>query len=171
MRYRKICGTLGVQLTARFQMLQRYQKTHRWLLLLLSLAAVVDAAPANDPIEIFITSATEVSGLKRLRDQLPNAQIKVHRIDGIEQIKAILNHDIPGQTKAAKRLALRRLKTFGKREQQQLQQAARALLRAQKLGVERYPAIVFDRRFVVYGVTDLTRAYALFREQREGKSQ
>jgi integrating conjugative element protein (TIGR03757 family) len=41
--------------------------------------------------------------------------------------------------------------------------AATALAKAMQVGVDRYPAVVFDGEAVVYGVTDLTFALEQYR--------
>ncbi|MCB1718714.1 MAG: DUF1525 domain-containing protein, partial [Candidatus Competibacteraceae bacterium] len=45
--------------------------------------------------------------------------------------------------------------------------AYRAELRARELGIDRYPAVVFDSQFVVYGLTDLPAALAHYRRWQQ----
>ncbi|WP_416776526.1 TIGR03757 family integrating conjugative element protein [Xenorhabdus budapestensis] len=51
-------------------------------------------------------------------------------------------------------------------QEQQLIKAYRAVVQAWQLGVQKYPAVVFDDREVVYGTADVAKARAL-REQHQ----
>ncbi|MDC9615793.1 TIGR03757 family integrating conjugative element protein [Xenorhabdus khoisanae] len=53
-----------------------------------------------------------------------------------------------------------------RQQEQQLIKAYRAVVQAWQLGVQKYPAVVFDDRDVVYGTTDVVKANAL-REQHQ----
>ncbi|MBC8954852.1 integrating conjugative element protein [Xenorhabdus sp. PB62.4] len=53
-----------------------------------------------------------------------------------------------------------------RQQEQQLISAYRAVVRAWQLGVQKYPAVVFDDRKVVYGTADVANARAL-REQAQ----
>jgi integrating conjugative element protein (TIGR03757 family) len=147
-------------------MTRRHPNIVRLLLLLVALPAAADTGPAPSQIDVFVTSTIEMIGVERLREQQPDIAITVHSIDGIEQVKAALSRDLPANAETAKRLALRRLKNFAKGEYERLRQSAESLLLARQLGVNRYPAVVFDRQYVIYSVTDLSLAHALFQEQK-----
>ena len=138
-------------------------------LLLVLMAAVVlaDAGPDTKRIDVFLTRTNNVTGLEQLRRQWPNSTVRVHAIDGIADIKTKLSQGLSGDARQARHTALRNLQRFGMAEREQLQHAADALVLAWQYDVRRYPAIVFDGRYVVYGVTDLQEAYALFRKWHE----
>ncbi|CDH04840.1 putative exported protein [Xenorhabdus bovienii str. oregonense] len=51
-------------------------------------------------------------------------------------------------------------------QEQQLIKAYRSVVQAWQLGVQKYPAVVFDDREVVYGTADVAKARAL-REQHQ----
>ncbi|WP_340622329.1 TIGR03757 family integrating conjugative element protein [Xenorhabdus siamensis] len=53
-----------------------------------------------------------------------------------------------------------------RQQEQQLIKAYRAVVQAWQSGVQKYPAVVFDDREVVYGTTDVAKACAL-REQHQ----
>ena len=144
----------------------RHPNIVRLLLLLLALPAAANIRPAPGRIDVFVTTPIEVVGVERLRKQLPDVRITVYSIDGLEQVKATLSRDLPGKAETAKRLALARMKHLNKHDHDRLRQAGESLLLVWQLGVERYPAIVFDRQYVVYGMTDLPRAYALFQKRK-----
>ena len=140
-------------------------------LLLVLMAAVVlaDAGPDTKRIDVFLTRTNNVTGLEQLRRQWPNSTVRVHAIDGIADIKTKLSQGLPGDTQQARRTALKNLQRLGTAEREQLQQSADALVLAWQYEVRRHPAIVFDQRYVVYGVTDLRKAYVLYRKWHEAK--
>jgi integrating conjugative element protein (TIGR03757 family) len=135
------------------------------LMPLLVLPALTAAEPEPVSIDVFVTSTIAVIGIEPLRERLPDSNLGIHPIDGIEQVKALLSQNLPVQAEAARRIALERMQHLNKDEHNRLRQSAASLLLARQLGVERYPAVVFDRHWVVYGVTDLRSAYALFQQR------
>jgi len=119
-------------------------------------------------IDVFITSSVDMSSTEQLRSRCHGISIAIHTIDGIAQVKAMLSRDLPSQRELAEKVALQRLQHIGKAEQNKLRHSADALLLARHLGVRRYPAIVFDSQWVVYGVTDLVQADAFFQQRDVG---
>ena len=79
-------------------------------------------------------------------------------VDGLEQIETTLSQDLPVQPERAKKEALHRIQQLDDDRMGPAKNAAIGLARAVQHGVDRYPAIVFDQRAVVYGVTDLVEA-------------
>ncbi|WP_409160595.1 TIGR03757 family integrating conjugative element protein [Pectobacterium sp. B2J-2] len=54
-------------------------------------------------------------------------------------------------------------------QQQRIQDAYQGVIRAWSLGVKKYPAIVFDDRWVVYGTTDVGLARQYLTNAQEAK--
>ena len=135
---------------------------------LFAITALADATDKPARIDVFITSTINVTGFEWLEQQLPDAGIGIHRIDGIERTEAMLGSELPANADLAEQTALRRMQRFGTTERELLQHSADALLLAWRYQLRRYPAVVFDQQWVVYGVTDLSSAFALFRERRKG---
>jgi Protein of unknown function (DUF1525) len=71
--------------------------------------------------------------------------------------------DDSNDTAAAQVMAKERWGTLGRQGNQQLQNAGVGLGRAVHLGINRAPAIVFDDKSVVYGVTDVAYAAQIYR--------
>ena len=136
-------------------------------LIFLAIPAMADAGSVPPRIDVFKTSAIDIVRIDWLRQQLPDSAINVYAVDSVERIEAVLGEDLPANPDVAEQTALRRLSRFGPHDRELLQVSANALMLAWQYQVRRYPAVVFDGRWVVYGVTDLQTAYALFREQRE----
>ena len=140
-------------------------------ILILFLALPASAALAeslNEPlrIDVFTTSTIEITGIELLQQQLVDTAIEVRSIDGIARIEAALGHGLSANAEVAERTALSRLTTFGSGERELLAQSSQALVLAWQYDVRRYPAVVFDGRWVLYGVTNLEEAFAIFQERR-----
>ena len=98
------------------------------------------------------------SSIDRLRGQAVNIELQVYRIDGIQQLEAALSRHLSSDPAVAKRVALDRIQQLDNQSTTRLRNAAIGLTKALQYGIDRYPAIVFDRQCVVYGVTDLGQA-------------
>lgn len=87
-------------------------------------------------------------------EALPGAV--VYRIDGLARAMEKISADLPADQASASDLASRRLARL---DRQELAEAAQGLTLAWlQYRLDRYPAIVFDGRAVIYGVTDLALA-------------
>lgn len=122
-------------------------------------------ANANNPsirwphsVDVFTTTELPIESAQEFADEHPEATVRVHLLDGIERLEDELSRGLSAQPEQAKRQTLERLQHLPKETRTQLQNTAKGLVLAIELGIERYPAIVFDHEQVVYGVTDLSRA-------------
>ena len=107
-------------------------------------------------IEVLTTSGRAVSGADR--ERLRNATVAIYAVDGLERFESGLSEGLPADPKAAKVEALRRVQQFDDARMVQVKNAAIGLAKAVQYGIDRYPAVVFNRRVVIYGVTDLVEA-------------
>lgn len=107
-------------------------------------------------VEVFTTGERPVTGTDH--GQLRTATLTTYTIDGLERFQSALSEGLPQDPEAAKAEALRRVQQLDDTRMAQAKAAAVGLAKAIQYGVDRYPAIVFDERFVVYGVTDLVEA-------------
>ena len=103
-------------------------------------------------IEVFVTSGQAINAIDSFRDHHPKIIVEIHKLDAIKQLEDLLSKGLPSDPAKAKDWALKRLQTLSQTE---LEQSARSLAKAVQYGLEKYPAIVFDGEFVVYGLTDL----------------
>lgn len=124
---------------------------------------VAAAAPTDLPasIEVFTSLDQPPTGLKAVSADA-RSEIRVFVLDCIHRLEAKLSQDLPADGRLAEREVLRRLQVLDKDWQLRVKASAEALMRAKDLGVERYPAIVFDGTLVAYGVTDLPTAIAQY---------
>lgn len=134
----------------------------------LGVTTVAAAVPTDLPasIEVFTTLDQQPTGLKALSADA-RWEMRVFVLDGIHRLEAKLSQDLPADGRLAEREVLRRLQALDKDWQLRIKASAEALMRAMELGVERYPAIVFDEALVAYGVTDLPAAIAQYRQWRD----
>lgn len=107
-------------------------------------------------IEVFTTSEQPVVGGEH--EQLPTATVTIYVVDGLERFESGLSEGLPADPYAAKAEALRRIQHLDDARTAPAKDAAFGLAKAVQYGVDRYPALVFDGRAVVYGVTDLVEA-------------
>jgi integrating conjugative element protein (TIGR03757 family) len=118
-------------------------------------------------IEVFTTTEIPVAGNPLAVS--PEIGIQTYELDGIQTFENRLSHDLPTDPKQARKIALQRFQSWDETTKTQLQQAAMGLAKAMQYGIDRYPAIVFDGRAVVYGLTDLGTALDRYRAWRQGR--
>ncbi len=107
-------------------------------------------------VEVFTASERSISGAED--ERLRTATVTTYAIDGLERFELGLSEGLPQDPEAAKTEALRRVQQLDDARMVPAKNAAIGLAKAVQYGVDRYPAIVFDGRTVVYGVTDIVEA-------------
>ena len=122
-------------------------------------ASIWAAAPvgAQEQVEIFLLAAHEVRGAEGA---------KVFYVDAVERLAASLSAGLPADPAQAAALARQRFDALSQADRQAAGAGAEALALATQYGLTKVPAIVFDRRAVVYGVLDVDKARALYRAWR-----
>jgi len=143
-----------------------------FLLVALSpVSQAADLATDQSPhIEIFTTENRPISGVTVYLEKHPWANLQVHKLDAIERLENQLSSGLSVRPDEAKRQALQRLQRISSDTQEQLERTARALAAAAQLGIEKYPAIVFDHKVVIYGLTDLPLALSVYRKWQDEQS-
>ena len=121
-------------------------------------------------VEVFISDKHAVIGayiadLDRNSRQLA---IVVYKITAIQSIERDLSANLPAEPQQSKQIVLYRVQGLGEQTRSRMQAAAMGLAKAMQYGIDRYPAIVFDRQVVVYGVTDLKAALGFHQAWRAG---
>lgn len=84
----------------------------------------------------------------------------VVRLDAAQEIEASLAVDLPTDPQRAQAIAEERLKQGGTQLQRDLPSAWQDVANAWRLGVSTVPAVLVDRRYVIYGEPDVSRAVA-----------
>lgn len=133
------------------------------LLMMLIATSVPPAAFAAEggkrpsAIDVFVTSNGEISS--------PQADVAIHVVDGLAALERELSEGLPDDPKAARELALRRIDALGGGLLSRAESAAEGLVLAQRYGIKKVPAIVFDDGIsVVYGITDIGDAIEIYRQ-------
>ena len=84
-------------------------------------------------------------------------------VDSIARSEEALSAQLPAEPERAQREVLRRLAALQMASVPSLQRAAMGLALASELGIDRTPAMVFDRAAVVYGEVDMEDALRRYR--------
>ncbi|NNA97460.1 MULTISPECIES: TIGR03757 family integrating conjugative element protein [Pseudomonas] len=88
-------------------------------------------------------------------------------VDEQQRLEEKLSHELPADPRQAEAAIQRYLASpAGKRLQSDLAQAQQGVTDAWSLGVEKLPAVVVDRRYVVYGEPDVVKAVGLINHAR-----
>ena len=118
---------------------------------------------AAEPLHIdVITTASHRVRLGSLEND-PALQINVAEVDSIARFEGTLSAQLPAEPERAQREVLRRLAALQQASVPSLQRAAMGLALASELGIDRIPAMVFDRAAVVYGEVDMEDALRRYR--------
>lgn len=85
--------------------------------------------------------------------------VRIIRLDDQQRLEELLSRQLPADPRQAEATIQRFLSSpVGKRLQSDLAQAQQGVTDAWSVGVAKIPAVVVDRRYVVYGETDVSKA-------------
>ncbi len=121
-------------------------------------------------VEVFIPDNHTIIGADTaaLDSNSRQPAIVVYKINAIQSIDRDLSVSLPVEPQQSKQIVLQRIQSLGEQNRSRMQSAAMGLAKAMQYGIDRYPAIVFDSKAVVYGVTDLKAALGIHQEWRTG---
>ncbi len=125
------------------------------ILLLLSSAA---ASSADWPkvIEIFIDVPVKVKGVKAARGR--GAVVEILDVSAATQLEFRLSRNLPSAQGAAIRQGRKRLRSVTAKEKSEVLDGVRARYRAEGYGIDVYPSIVIDGRYIVSNTTSIADA-------------
>ncbi len=133
------------------------------IVLTVALCEPVLADKPPSAIEVFTDSMNPVAN---------NADgITVYYIDRIDRLQKELSKDLPADPVTAKQTALHRFQRIDSHLSSELENAANGLVQAMQYGIDRYPAIVFDGKAVVYGITDVRAATQRYQQWQAGEAR
>lgn len=95
--------------------------------------------------------------------------VRVIVLDAPKLVELELAAHLPTDPEQAAAVARQRLHEGGAALQKRLALAYRGVVEAWSLGVTKIPAVVVDRRYVVYGVPDVDRALKLIEQYRSAQ--
>ncbi len=87
-------------------------------------------------------------------------------LDEAHRIEAELSAELPTDPEQATVIVRRRLSSGGADLQRRIASAYQGITDAWSLGITSLPAVVVDRRYVVYGEPDVARAVARIKQHR-----
>jgi integrating conjugative element protein (TIGR03757 family) len=131
--------------------------TTKWLAPCVVLALLVSSPCYGQPkpkVEVFTLSTIAM---------MNTHGATIYYVDGISQVENFLSAGLPKDPGAAESIVKDRWGRLGREGNQRLQHAGVGLGRSVQLGVNRAPAIVFDGKAIVYGVTDVAQALEIYR--------
>jgi integrating conjugative element protein (TIGR03757 family) len=120
-------------------------------------------------IETFSTADRPVIGVSDNR--LRTASITNYAIDGLKRFEAHLSEGLSNDPEVAKSAALRRIQAMDDADMAPAEHSAIGLAKAVQYGIDRHPAIVFNGRAVVYGLTNLTEAVVHYRRWQKAQAR
>lgn len=137
--------------------------------LTLHASPAVNAAPSETgaiQVEVFTTAAFPIEP-----EQLgeTSAEVRQYALDGVAKFERRLALGIPADPEDAKEVVLERIGTLTAADSSELKAAADGIALAAQQGVERVPAMVFNREAVVYGdrrVADALNRYRAWRSEQ-----
>ncbi|PCJ36264.1 MAG: TIGR03757 family integrating conjugative element protein [Cellvibrionales bacterium] len=119
-------------------------------------------------IEVFTSSESPIKNSNIQRSSMgAGMEFTRYEIDRISRFQGELSEGLPKDAAQAKQLVLARFQLMDAAVSQQLENSGKGLAKALHYGVDRYPAIVFDGRAVVYGLTDVEEAIKRYTQWRE----
>jgi len=87
-------------------------------------------------------------------------------LDAPQRIEAELAANLPTDPQQAAQVIRQRLQAGGVRLQQRMQTAYQGVVDAWSLGIATIPAVIVDRRYVIYGETNIDRAVSRIAQYR-----
>lgn len=137
----------------------RHASRRVWALLLMTASALVCEVSAQ-AAEIWVITDQE-------HPIQVAPSVRLIELDAPASIKAELSSKLPSDPAQASLIAQQRLKRGGAELQERLAKAYQGVIDAWSLGVTEIPAIVVDRRYVLYGETNIARALARVEDYRQ----
>lgn len=95
--------------------------------------------------------------------------MRLIELDAPARIEAELTRQLPSDPTSAAVMVQQRLKKGGTDLQQRLARAYQGVTDAWSLGIAKIPAVVVDRRYVVYGEVDVSHALAKVDRHRSAR--
>jgi len=92
--------------------------------------------------------------------------VRIIELDAPQKLQRELFGRLPRDSIEATAIAKRRLQEAGPKLQQRMAVAYEAVADALRLGVTKVPAVIVDKRFVVYGEPDVERALSWIEDYR-----
>lgn len=122
-------------------------------------------------IEVFTSTDLPIVGEddKASISKFSKVNLQIFELDGIQQIENRLSRGLSSDPVESRQVVLERFQQLTHGDRIRVRSAATGLAKAAQYGVDRYPAIVFDGAFVVYGITDIHSAFIHYQQWLVGQ--
>ena len=95
----------------------------------------------------------------------PSLDVQVLNLDAVTDVERKLSEGLPANSVQAQALVEQRIAEIGRSNlEAEIRKAYLPLATMMSYGLDRYPVIIFDRRAVIFGVTDLPWAISQYRQ-------
>ena len=111
-------------------------------------------------VEVFANMAMQVTPAQSSRYQLA-----IYRLDAMQNVEALVNKGLPQTEAAAQRWITENEPRLRRQLQPMIASAVNGMSLAHRYQVDRLPAIVINRRYVVYGYAEVDQALVALRSQ------
>lgn len=138
-------------------------------------ALTISSASADDlPLSIIaITSNQRPIQSVNWKSASPsknNPEITILSLDAVQSIQDQLSEGLPNDETLARALVQQKIAELGRSKlEDELRAAYLPLGTMMAYGLDRYPVIIFDKREVIYGMTDLSLAINRYRQWLKDK--
>lgn len=143
-------------------MLHRASPLLRLALLLCASSACCHAAQASDEVRVYTDERHPIT-------VRAGEAITVIKMDEALRIQSSLSANLPADQAQAEAIVRRRLAQGGASLQARMRQAYQSVTDAWAMGVKKVPAVVVNRRYVVYGEADVSKAQQLIEQYRRAQ--
>ena len=111
-------------------------------------------------VEVFANMAMQVTPAQSSRYQLA-----IYRLDAMQNVEALVNKGLPQTEAAAQRWIAENEPRLRRQLQPMIASAVNGMSLAHRYQIDRLPAIVINRRYVVYGYAEVDQALVALRSQ------
>lgn len=132
------------------------------LALALATGAAAQDAPAALTVEVFANSAMAIT--PQPAAGLPY-KLDIYRIDGMRQVEETINQQLPKTEREAQEWLARNQSRIEREYRPAIISAANGITLMTTYQLNRIPAIVINRKTVVYGVTNVNQAIEIARDK------
>ncbi len=121
-------------------------------------------------VELFTTIDNKLPSEPTSNTKEPHQGIDFHayQLDQIQLVENALSNNLPVDPKRSKQIVMQRFQQLDAQTITAFQNTAVGLAKAMQYGIDRYPAIVFDGKAVIYGLTDVDAALDHYRTWQTG---
>lgn len=126
---------------------------------------------AATTVEVFANSAMHITPNEDGRGQLP-FKVNVYRVDAMHNVEQTLNQQLPQTEEEATAWMQAHQEQIRQQYEPAIKNTAQGMTLAYYYKLQQLPAVVVNRRTVVYGITDIEQAVAMAQaHEDEGEPQ